>query len=231
MGRYFPVAVNTARNALHGLPVEVQRERARDYVKLQLAPFDGDGTVSSTMIPDCLVSKAMIDRYLEITPPVASIMPEFQGIIGEIERTYIRGDLFSAISAACVSTERLLNIARIRLHKYHPHIKGLWNKGPSNAWNENINALHIWGYLDDTFAEELRALYKDVRNRYLHSGPLAGAGADAPRTINTAYRLIGIFLGFPEDLFNLAKGIGCINPSDARFQEFYLPELRSDEND
>ncbi len=230
MARYFPVAVSTARNALRGLSPALQRERARDYVKLQLVPPDGGGVVSSAMIPDCLVSEAMIDRYLAITPPVASIMPEFQGVIGEIERTYVRGDLFSAISAACVSTERLLNIARIRLHKYHPRIKRLWNKGPSNAWDENIDALHSWGYFDDAFAEELKALYKDVRNRYLHSGPLEDAGADAPRMIGAAYRLIGIFFGFPEDLFNLATEIGCINPSDPRFQEFYLPELRSDEN-
>jgi hypothetical protein len=231
MARYFPVSVNTARNALRGLPAEAQRERARGYIKLQLVPPGDGGIVSSGMIPDCLVSEAMIGRYLEITPPVASIMPEFQGVIGEIERTYVRGDLFSAISTACVSTERLLNIARIRLHKYHPHIKGLWNKGPSNAWDENIDALHSWGYIDDAFAGELKALYKDVRNRYLHSGPLSGAATDAPRMIGAAYRLIGIFFGFPEDLFNLATEIGCLNPSDARFQEFYLPELHDDERE
>jgi len=171
----------------------------------------------------------MVERYLEITPPVASIMPEFQDVINEIERTYIRGDLFSAISTACVSTERLLNLTRKRLHRYHPRIKTLWDKGASNGWDENIDALRQWGYLDDAFAAELKVLYKEVRNRYLHSGPLTSARSDALRMIQAAYRLIGIFFGFPEDLFNLDIEIGCVNPSDPRFQEFYLPELRSDE--
>jgi len=179
------------------------------------------------MVPEILVSVSMVDRFLEIMPPVASIMPEFQIVIDEIERTYVRGDFFSAISAACVSTERLLNLARIKLHKHHVAIKALWQKGPSNAWDENIEALQEWGYLDEAFATELKALYKDVRNRYLHSGPLTDLHADAVRSINAAYRLIIIFLGFPEDLFNLAESIGCRNPEDPRFKEFYAPELLS----
>jgi hypothetical protein len=44
-----------------------------------------------------------------------------------VERAYVRGDLFSAVSASCVSIERLLNLARIRLHEHHQKIKELWN--------------------------------------------------------------------------------------------------------
>ena len=231
MGRYFPVSINATRNAVRGLPTEHQRERARVYVKLLLVPQDAAEPISDTMIPDYLVSETMLNRYLEITPPVASIMPEFQEIIVEIEKAYVRGDLFSALSAACVSTERLLNFARIKLHKHNAKIKDLWEKGPSNAWDENIDALHQWGYLDDEFAHELESLYKDVRCKYLHSGPISDLRADALKSVNAAYRLLTILLGFPPDLFNLAEGIGCLNPSDARFKEFYLPELRSDGQD
>jgi hypothetical protein len=58
------------------------------------------------MIPDYLVSESMIDRYLEITPPVMAVIPEFQEIIKEIEREYVREDLFSAVSAACARRHR-----------------------------------------------------------------------------------------------------------------------------
>jgi hypothetical protein len=227
MDQYFLVSLNTARNGLRGLDTTVQRERARGHIKLLLTPRDPAGAVSDAMIPDILVSDSMVDRYLEITPPVASIMPEFQIIIDEIERAYVTGNLFSAISAACVSTERLLNLARARLHKHHPPIKALWNKGPSNAWDENIEALHQWGYLDAAFAAGLKSLYKDVRNRYLHSGPLTDLHSDALKVVTAAYHLVGIFLGFPEDLFNLNVGLGCIRPEDPRFKEFYIPELRT----
>jgi hypothetical protein len=78
-----------------------------------------------------------------------------------------------------------------------------------------------------------RTLYKDVRNvrnRYLHSGPLINVRPDALRMIPAAYRLIVIFFGFPEDLFDLGVGIGCIKPFDPRFQEFYLQNYVHDDD-
>jgi hypothetical protein len=228
MGRYFPVSINATRNALHGLPAAVQRQRAKEHVKLLLVPDDPSESISSAMIPEYLVSSTMVDRYLEITPPVAAIMPEFQKIINEIEKAYVRGELFSAVSAACVSIERLLNDARIKLHKHNTKIKELWGKGASNAWHKNIDALRQWGYLDNGFAVELRWIYDHIRNKYLHSGPIASLPTDALRSVSAAYRLITIFLGFPPNLFDLSQGIGCLNPQDPRFIEFYLPELRSD---
>jgi len=228
MGRYFPVSINATRNALWGLPAEMQRQRAKEQVKMLLVPDDASQMISSAMIPEYLVSSTMVDRYLEIKPPVAAIMPEFQKIINEIEKTYVRGELFSAVSAACVSIERLLNLARIKLHKHNSKIKKLWGKGASNAWDENIDALRKWGYLDNGFAVELRSIYDDIRNKYLHSGPIANLPADALKSVTAAYRLITIFLGFPPDLFELSQGIGCLNLQDPRFIEFYLPELRSD---
>jgi hypothetical protein len=178
------------------------------------------------MIPDYLVSESMIDRYLEITPPIMAIIPEFQEIIKEIERAYVRGDLFSALSAACVSMERVLNLARIKLHRYHPKIKSLWGKGPIDNWGKNIDALKAWGYLEQSFSDELQAIFKEVRCKYLHSDPVAELRRDALRSVNAAYRLLTIFLGFPDDLFRLTECIESTNTSDPRFVELYLPELR-----
>ena len=40
-------------------------------------------------------------------------------------------------------------------------IKELWDKGPSNEWYENIEALRTWGYLDGTFAAELAKVARE----------------------------------------------------------------------
>jgi hypothetical protein len=224
--QHFIVELNARRNGVLRLPPERRRDEARRDVKMFLVPVDASQAVSDRMIPDYLVSESMIDRYLEITPPVMAVIPEFQEIIKEIERAYVRGDLFSAVSAACVSIERLLNLARISLHKHHTKIKGLWSKGPSDKWGGNIEALMQWGYLDQTFADELQSIFKDVRCRYLHSARIADLRGDALRSVIAAYRLLTIFLGFPDDLFRLTDAIECTNTSDPRFVEFYLPELR-----
>jgi hypothetical protein len=121
--------------------------------------------------------------------------------------------------------ERMLHLARIKLHTHHPKIKSLWRKGPMDRWGENIDALRGWGYLDQAFADELKAIFKDVRCQYLHSAPIADLRRDALRSVNAAYRLLTIFIGFPDDLFVFSKGIECTNTSDPRFIEFYLPSI------
>jgi hypothetical protein len=223
--QHFIIELNATRNGVRSLPPERRRDEARRDVKMFLVPPDTSLTVFERMIPDFLISESMIDRYLEIAPPVMAVIPEFQEIIKEIERTYVRGDLFSALSAACVSMERLLNLARISLHKHHPKIKNLWGKGPTDEWGKNIDALRGWGYLERAFADDLKSIFKDVRCKYLHSAPLADLRRDALRSVNAAYRLLTIFLGFPDDLFRLTDCIECTNTLDPRFVESYLSEL------
>jgi hypothetical protein len=172
------------------------------------------------------VSEEMAERYLEIKPPAFSLIPDYQLVINEIEQSYVIGNDFSAISTSCVVIERLLNQARIDLHKHHEVIKKLWNKGPTNEWQPNIDALKKWSYLDDTFASELSDIYRDIRNRYLHCGEIQNMRQDALRTIKAAYRLMTIFIGFPEDLFSwMGGGPACKNETDPRFLEFYKPYI------
>jgi hypothetical protein len=103
----------------------------------------------------------------------------------------------------------------------------LWGKGASNSWGPNIDALLSWGYLDEPFALELATLHEDVRNAYLHSSPLGDVKANALRAANDAYKLIGIFLAFPPDLFRFNNGqLECLNNADPRFLAFYQAHLR-----
>src|SRR2546425_1337462 len=132
----------------------------------------------------------MVKRFLEIRPPIAAVIPEFQSIIDEIEHAYVLGYPFAALSASCVSTERLLNLARIQLHKHHPKIKDLWNKGPLNEWDGNIEALEQWGYFDAALSVELKWVFRNIRCKYLHSGEITDLASDALRAVQAAYRVL-----------------------------------------
>lgn len=143
----------------------------------------------------------------------------------KIERTYAIGLLFSALSAAVVTIERVLNEARIRLHKHvAPKIKGLWEKGPLNDWKDNIAALEKWGYLPAGLPEELRALFT-IRCQYLHSGQISTLEADTLRPVNGAYSLLRALIGFPRNLFEFGAAISCRNERDPLYIVFYSEHL------
>jgi len=232
MAKTIPVFLNCTRNAVLAMPPAFRKAQAMREVKmfvvskaLRRGIFDIDKN-----IPDALASEEMGERYLEITPPVFSLIRDYQLVINEIEQSYVIGNDFSALSASCVVIERLLNQARIALHKHHKIIKKLWGKGPTNEWYPNITALKEWGYLDDTFADELSDMYREVRCRYLHCGEIQNLRNDARKTIAAAYRLMTILIGFPEDLFSWMGGApACKNEADPRFLEFYKPYMQDEQ--
>lgn len=212
-----------AREYLDDAPPDRRLAEGRRMAKMFLIPSGQAGTDAD--VPDRLVSDAMAERCVELRPPLFSVIPEFQDIVIEIERAYTLGLFFSAISAASVAIERMLNLARIELHPHHKPIKELWGKGPSNAWDENIDALREWGYLDSAFTDELRDLYRNVRCNYLHSGPLGDMAGEAIRTSRAAYRLIDIFLG-KSNLWGFEDGrLMCLNESDPRYIVFFAPHI------
>lgn len=113
------------------------------------------------MVPDFLVNEPMVDRFFAIEPPNLRSTTEFDTIIEEIERTYVLGLYFSALAASVVVIERLLNTARIELHQFvSEKKKELWDKGPTNSWQPNIDALAEWKYVSTELAKELTELYE-----------------------------------------------------------------------
>jgi hypothetical protein len=226
MPSYYNIRINFTRNSVrHIADPDVKRAMARSHVKLFLAPADTDQLISEAAVPDYLVTDAMIDRYLIIEPPQAAVVPQFDPIINEIERAYVFGLFFSALSAASVATERTLNLLRITLHSFHPgtatELEGV---GPIENWKKNIDALVEWGYLrDDEFTATLRKQYR-IRSKYLHNGPLDDLPADTLTSINVAYELLKRTLAFPDSLFSFANGgINCKDPSHPLFIAFYKP--------
>ena len=108
---YYRININTTRGGLKNAPEEFRRSEARKWVKLRLArQASHEHPISDADVPDRLATDAAVTRFLEIEPPIAAVVPEFQAIVDEIEDTYIAGQYFAAISAACVSIERVLNL-------------------------------------------------------------------------------------------------------------------------
>jgi hypothetical protein len=193
----------------------------RRVVKLFLVPREA--SMSETMVPDHLVTEPTVDPFLEIEPPPIRATAEFNTIIEEIERTYVLGAFFSALSASVVTTERMLNKARIGLHKLVTHkIKMLWEKAAITDWQPNINALAKWKYLSADFVEELSALYK-IRCHYLHLGDIANVKADSLRSIKATYRLLNELIGFPPRLFKVGSVVECLDAGDPLVDIFYRP--------
>jgi len=229
MEKRIEVFLNCTRNPILAMPPAFQQAAALKEVKMFVVPKALRHGILDTNIPDVLVSEEMAERYLEIAPPVFSLIRDYQLVINEIEQSYVIGNDFSALSASCVVIERLLNQARIDLHKHHKDkvIRKLWGKGSTNEWHPNIDALKKWGYLNDPFASELTALYTDVRCKYLHCGEIKCPRNDALRAVTAAYKLMTLFIGFPEDLFSWTQGCpACNNENDPRFLEFYKPYIQ-----
>jgi len=223
------IFLNCGRNIIFSMPPAVQKTAAMKDAKMLIIPKTLKRSIFDFDIPDKLVSEEMAERYLEIKPPAFSLIRDYQLIINEIEQSYVIGNDFSALSASCVVIERLLNQARIDLHKHHADkvVKKLWTKDAVPEWDPNIDALKEWGYLDDAFASELSDIYDEIRCRYLHSRKIQNIRHDAIRAITAAYKLMTIFIGFPEDLFSWTGGSpACKNEDDPRYIEFYKPYIR-----
>jgi len=171
------VYVNATRNICRHGDEARRRLEARKTIKAFLLP--SSAAISDKVASDHLVADSMIDRFLEIEPPVLRCTMNFDLIIEEIERAYVLGLFFAALSTSVVTIERMLNLARIEIHKHvTPKIGELWDKGPTDKWQQNIDALVGWNYVSEELATELSEVYK-LRCQYLHSGNISNVRGDA----------------------------------------------------
>jgi hypothetical protein len=91
------IFLNCTRNAILAMTPAFRKAAAMQEVKMFVVPKLIRQEISDTNIPDVLVSEEMAERYLEITPPVFSLIPDFQLVINEIEQSYVIGNDFSAL--------------------------------------------------------------------------------------------------------------------------------------
>ncbi len=96
----YKVFLNCTRNAILNMPLAIRKTMAMGDAKMLVVPKALRRGIFDNDISDKLVSKEMAERYLEITPPVYSlIIPDYQSIANEIEQSYVIGNDFSALSA------------------------------------------------------------------------------------------------------------------------------------
>jgi hypothetical protein len=73
------------------LPAERREGEARRAVKMLVLPRKPESFMTDGDVPDALVTRAMMERYLELDPPFATVNQEFQDVIREIDYTYVHG--------------------------------------------------------------------------------------------------------------------------------------------
>lgn len=109
-------------------------------------------------------------RWLAIPKPVLSVVDEHTFLLADIERSYVSGAQYSALTGACSLGERIFNhiILRVRdSYKGHPQYKHVYRSGSFNDWNLAIETLVQWNILDAEGEQLYRELHM-LRNATVH---------------------------------------------------------------
>src|SRR5258708_27777013 len=98
---FIKLKLNASRGGLGSVEdQEFKIADAKKHIKFFLAPNDAEEIILDSAIPDFLVTNSMVERYFAIEPPPMRSIPDFDVIIEEIERAYVLGQFFSALSAS-----------------------------------------------------------------------------------------------------------------------------------
>lgn len=171
-------------------------------------------------------------RWMSIPKSVISVIDEHTQLLEDIERAYITGSLYSALTGACCLGERIFNqiIRRTReSYKAHPQYKRV-NNDSINKWDLAIETLKKWDILEPDTEKKYRQLAK-LRNDSVHFQPKE---QDIRAMAREAIELIN---GIIDDLFGIRSGnkyvSWCEVPGEMYLRkeyetvpfvrEFYLP--------
>jgi hypothetical protein len=78
---HIPIFLYGARKWILELPPGRRDAEARGAVKMLVLPRQPEATMTDSDVPDALVTPAMLERYLELDPPFATLNQEFQTVI------------------------------------------------------------------------------------------------------------------------------------------------------
>jgi hypothetical protein len=113
---------------------------------------------------------AKFERWFSIPKPSVSVVDEHTHLLEDIERAYVAGGLYAALTGACCLGERIFNqiILRIReSYKSHPQYKYVFRSGSINDWNLGLDTLREWNILTEPTENMYRRLYK-LRTEAVH---------------------------------------------------------------
>ena len=115
-------------------------------------------------------SDAKFERWLSIPKPPISVVGEHTHLLEDIERAYVAGGLYSALTGACCLGERIFNQIILRTResfKGHPHYKHVYRHGSINDWDLGIDTLKQWEVITDDTEKKYRRLHT-LRNETVH---------------------------------------------------------------
>ncbi|MFA7309055.1 MAG: hypothetical protein WC045_03215 [Patescibacteria group bacterium] len=104
-----------------------------------------------------------LQRYLSIENPVLSVVQDHIPLLEEINNSYVAGNFYSCLTAACCLGERIFNDVFFAIngdHKSSDWYRKYWNKGVIQNWPDGISMLHEWKVIDEETRKKYLLLYK-----------------------------------------------------------------------
>lgn len=142
------------------------------------------------------------DRWLSFPKPVLSVVHEHTELLEDIEKAYVGGALYSALTGACCLGERIFNQIIINIrddYRAHLQYKQVYRKGSINDWDLGIDTLKAWDVLETGTEKKYRRLAK-IRNDSVHFQP-------KQQDLNAmAKESIELVNGIIDDIFGIRPG-------------------------
>lgn len=102
-------------------------------------------------------------RYMEVKKPAISIIAEHTHLLEDICKSYVQGNLYSALTGACCLGERIFNNIIFKVmddFKSSKHYKDVYDRGSIIDWARAIRILSDWKIIDKETKEKYLELYK-----------------------------------------------------------------------
>jgi len=173
------------------------------------------------------------DHWREIPTPVLSVLGEHTQLLKDIERAYVSGGLYPAMTGACCLGERIFNQVILSVrdeYKSHEHYKEIHKYQTIIKWELGIETMSNFGIISDETAAKYRELHQ-IRIQGVHfQAKTQDLGALAKRAIE-------LINGIVADMFGIVPQNRCISwcevpgeiylrkeyESDPFVKKFYLP--------
>ena len=141
--------------------------------------------------------EAKFHRWLEVEPPILCAPPSYHPLLLEVESSYIHGDFYPALTAACTLGERILNELLLDLrddYRSSARFKDVAGKEWLQNWRTAVSVLSDWKVIDDPTAMRFTELL-GIRNPTVHGGELSGRAVQSKRAIDLLYAVTAKLFG------------------------------------
>lgn len=196
--------------------VQQEREETRKYLAAKYGVLDLDDKLK---------------RFLEFTPPNICILFEHLQLIQETADSYVSGNYYPAVTAACCLGERTFNALILRLRHYYKHhvlYKEVHDKEFIQDWELAIRVLAEWGVINSDIKKEYKQL-QVIRHNSIHLKHLSNLPDRALTALKSIMYITDKLFGLKSDAFFWTPGELYIQKDKEKspiVKEFFIPNCR-----